>query len=63
MKETVESLIKLTEEIKTDLTLYIEKGNKSAGRRARKNSLAFEKLAKQFRKDSVANDNAPETVG
>lgn len=58
MKENVESLIKIGEEIKADLTLYIEKGNKSAGRRARKKTLEFEKLAKQFRKDSVAADNA-----
>lgn len=58
MKEMVENLIKIGEEIKADLTLYIEKGNKSAARRARKKTLKFEKLAKQFRKDSVAADNA-----
>lgn len=58
MKELIENLVKLTEEMKADLIQYGEKGNKSAGRRARKNSLIFEKLAKQFRKDSVAADNA-----
>lgn len=60
MKELIENLVKLTDEIKTDLNLYGEKGNKSAGRRARKNSLEFEKLAKRFRKESVAADNNAE---
>lgn len=58
MKELVENLIKIADEIKTDLNLYVEKGNKSAGRRARKKTLEFEKLSKQFRKDSVAADTA-----
>lgn len=37
----------------------VNDGNKSAGRRARKDSLVLEKLFKTFRKLSVANENNP----
>lgn len=36
-----------------DLTLQAENGNKSAGARARKTSLAIEKMMKEFRKLSL----------
>lgn len=40
----------------TDAKLQLEKGNKAAGTRARKASLALEKLLKEFRKVSVGAD-------
>lgn len=36
-----------------DATLQVEKGNKSAGTRARKASLAVERMMKEFRKLSL----------
>lgn len=36
-----------------DATAQVEKGNKAAGQRARKASLAIEKLLKTFRKESI----------
>ena len=36
-----------------DANLQAEKGNKAAGTRARKTSLAIEKLLKEFRKASI----------
>lgn len=53
MKELLENLTKLVEEFTKDATHQIESGNKAAGTRARKTSLAIEKSLKEFRKVSV----------
>jgi hypothetical protein len=36
-----------------DATLHVENGNKAAGMRARRTSLAIEKALKDFRKQSI----------
>lgn len=46
IQETYEAFIK-------DTTLQVEKNNKAAGTRARKASLAIEKMMKEFRKLSL----------
>ena len=53
MKELVEQIDALYGEFKNDATAQTEKGNKAAGARARKASLAIEKALKEFRKVSV----------
>ena len=53
MKELIE---KITEEMAVfakDAAAQVESGNKAAGQRARKASLAIEKLMKEFRKASL----------
>ena len=55
MKELLTDLNKLFEEFKTDSNLQLENGNKAAGTRARKASLAIEKSLKEFRKVSIEN--------
>ncbi len=54
MKELVERINSLTAEFAKDAALQAENGNKAAGQRARKTSLAIEKELKEFRKVSVA---------
>lgn len=54
MKELLGNLNELFTEFATDSTLQVENGNKAAGTRARKASLAIEKALKEFRKVSVA---------
>ena len=54
MKELVDNLNQLFAEFTKDAALQVENGNKAAGTRARKSSLAIEKALKQFRKDSIA---------
>ncbi|MGR7813698.1 histone H1 [Lacinutrix undariae] len=54
MKELVENIQATIESFQTDANLQVESGNKAAGTRARKSSLALEKLLKEFRKVSVA---------
>lgn len=44
-------------EFEANAASFIDKGNKAAGRRARKQTLALEKLFKQFRKMSVSVDS------
>lgn len=56
MKETVDKILALLEEYKQNLNSYVEKDNKSAAKRARKNSLELAKLSKEFRKGSVNPD-------
>jgi len=46
IKSEIEAFIK-------DASLQIENGNKAAGTRARKSSLAIEKAMKEFRKKSI----------
>lgn len=53
MKEVFENIMTELEAFKTDAELQIEKENKAAGTRARKSSLAIEKLLKEFRKASL----------
>ncbi|WP_024994790.1 histone H1 [Phocaeicola paurosaccharolyticus] len=54
MKELVAKIAELTEAFQKDAQAQIEKGNKTAGTRARKASLDIEKLMKEFRKKSLA---------
>ncbi|WP_159023640.1 histone H1 [Formosa sp. L2A11] len=54
MKELIENIKSTTEAFQVDADLQLESGNKAAGTRARKSSLALEKLLKEFRKVSVA---------
>jgi hypothetical protein len=53
MKNLVENLNGLFADFSTDAALQVEKGNKAAGTRARKTSLAIEKALKEFRKVSI----------
>jgi hypothetical protein len=53
MKELVGNLDQLFAEFLKDATAQVENGNKAAGTRARKNSLALEKALKEFRKKSI----------
>lgn len=53
MKELLEQLNTEFEAFNSDAQLQIEKENKAAGTRARKSSLALEKLLKEFRKLSL----------
>ena len=53
MKNLVENLNQLFADFTKDATSQVENGNKAAGTRARKTSLAIEKALKEFRKVSV----------
>lgn len=53
MKELVEKVAELYEAFEKDSKAQIENGNKAAGTRARKASLAIEKAMKEFRKASL----------
>lgn len=53
MNELIEKINASFEALKTDANLQVEKGNKAAGTRARKSSLEFEKLLKEFRNASL----------
>ena len=53
MKELLEHLNAEFETFNSDAQLQMEKENKAAGTRARKSSLALEKLLKEFRKLSL----------
>jgi len=53
MNEILEQIVNEMEAFKTDADMQIEKQNKAAGTRARKSSLAIEKLMKEFRKASL----------
>ncbi len=53
MKSLLEKITTEVEAFKADADLQAEKGNKAAGTRARKSSLAIEKLMKEFRKVSL----------
>jgi hypothetical protein len=52
-KKTAETMMEMMEDMEKELVSWIEKGNKSSAKRARKLTLEFEKLGKQFRKESV----------
>lgn len=53
MKNLVDNLNLLFTEFSKDAVLQVENGNKAAGTRARKTSLAIEKALKEFRKVSI----------
>lgn len=53
MKSILENIISEMEALTTDTNAQIESGNKAAGTRARKSSLAIEKLMKELRKASL----------
>lgn len=53
MKQLTNNLNQLFAEFTKDAALQVENGNKAAGTRARKASLAIEKALKEFRKKSV----------
>lgn len=53
MEKLLKDIDALTEAFKVDAQLQLEKNNKAAGTRARKSSLALEKLLKEFRKVSL----------
>jgi hypothetical protein len=53
MKELVANLNQLFADFSKDSAAQLESGNKAAGARARKASLAIEKALKEFRKVSI----------
>ncbi len=53
MKELIEKMDALYASFKEDAMSQADKGNKSAGTRARKSSLELEKACKEFRKASL----------
>lgn len=53
MKNLLTELNGLFDSFKSDSSLQLENGNKAAGTRARKTSLAIEKALKEFRKVSI----------
>ena len=53
MKDLVKNLNEMFADFSKDAALQIENGNKAAGTRARKVSLAIEKSLKEFRKVSI----------
>jgi len=53
MKDLVDNLNQLFADFQKDAAAQVEKGNKAAGTRARKVSLAIEKALKEFRKVSI----------
>ena len=53
MKNLVDNLNQLFADFQKDAGAQVEKGNKAAGTRARKVSLAIEKALKEFRKVSI----------
>ena len=55
MKELIENMRNTFQSLESDAKVQLESGNKSAGTRARKSSLALEKLLKEFRKISIAD--------
>ncbi|GHT47003.1 histone H1 [Bacteroidia bacterium] len=54
MKNLVKSINENFAAFTDDAAAQVEKGNKAAGTRARKASLAIEKQLKEFRKSSIA---------
>lgn len=53
MKELIEKINTEFQVFSTDAELHVGKGNKAAGTRARKSTLALGKLLKEFRKTSL----------
>ncbi len=55
MKALLDNLNQLIADFTKDAASQVENGNKAAGTRARKTSLAIEKALKEFRKVSIEN--------
>jgi hypothetical protein len=53
MKSLVDNLNQHFASFSKDVALHVDNGNKAAGTRARKTSLAIEKALKEFRKKSI----------
>ena len=53
IEQLLKEIRRASEALLTDGTLQSERGNKAAGRRARKTSLELERLTKAFRKASL----------
>ncbi|MCQ2186622.1 MAG: histone H1 [Bacteroidales bacterium] len=53
MEALVKSILAQFAEFEKNATAQVEKGNKAAGARARKNALELMKALKEFRKESV----------
>ena len=58
MKELLDNLTRTFDSFRKDAESQLDKGNKSAGLRARRASLDLEPLLKQFRKLSLESANA-----
>ena len=58
MKELLDNINRTFDSFRKDAESQLEKGNKSAGLRARRASLDLEPLLKQFRKLSLESANA-----
>ena len=58
MKELIDQISAQMETFRENAKCQLEKGNKSAGLRARRASLDFEPLLKQFRKLSLEASNS-----
>jgi len=58
MKELLENITHTFDSFRKDAESQLDKGNKSAGLRARRASLDLEPLLKQFRKLSLESANA-----
>lgn len=58
MKELLENITRTFDSFRKDAESQLEKGNKSAGLRARRATLDLEPLLKQFRKLSLESANA-----
>lgn len=60
MKELVTSLVENMAQFQIEAVTQVEKGNQSAGKRARKLSLVIEKALKEFRKLSIEDGKKEE---
>lgn len=58
MKELLDNINRTFDSFRKDAESQLDKGNKSAGLRARRASLNLEPLLKQFRKLSLESANA-----
>lgn len=58
MKELLDNINRTFDSFRKDAESQLDKGNKSAGLRARSASLDLEPLLKQFRKLSIESANA-----
>ena len=58
MKELLDNINRTFDSFRKDAESQLDKGNKSAGLRARRASLDIEPLLKQFRKLSLESANA-----
>lgn len=60
MNETLNQIETLTASFLKDARSQLDKGNKAAGLRARRDSLELEPLLKRFRKQSLASASGKE---